>query len=153
MQKQSRLPLIAVASSILLPYGVVITDTVAMTTNQFWLFPLWAYLPVFSNWMGFGFVIPPFLPSFPLLPSVMGLLWCILGLYASRLLHQFYAGQRDAKSVWLSTLKLLILQIIVTIIAGFIVWGYGLLLVVPLPLHFLIVLFLLRMQVQKVNLE
>lgn len=153
MQKQSRLPLIAVASSILLPYGIVITDTVAMITNQFWLFPLWTYLPVFSNWMGFGIIIPPFLPSFPLLPSVMGLLWCILGLYASRLLHQFYAGQRDAKSVWSPTLIILMLQIIVTIIVGFIDWGNMLILVIPLPLHFLIVLFLLRMQVQKVNLE
>ena len=153
MQKQSRLPLIAIASSILLPYGFVLADTAIFTTNQYWFFPLWTYLPVFSNLMGFGIIIPPFLPSFPLLPSIMGLLWCVLGLYISKALQQFYASQRDAKSVWLPTLIMLMLQIIVTIIVNIIVWEGWLLLVIPLPLHFLIVLFLLRIQVQRVNHE
>ena len=153
MQKQSCLPLIATASSILLPYGIVTTGTAIMTTNQYWLFPLWTYLHDFENWLGFGFIIPPFLPSFSFLPPVLGLLWCVLGLYVSKVLHQFYASQRDAKSVWLPTLCMLILQITVTIIVGFIVWDGWLPLVVPLPLHFLIVLFLLRIQVQRVNHE
>ena len=143
MQKLSRKSLIAIGSSILLPYGVVITGNVIMTTNQFWLFPLWAYLPNFGIWE-FGLIIPSFLPSFPLVPSILGLIWCVLGLYISKALHQVCGGQREAKTVWLLTIRMLMLQIIVTFFVGFIVWYGWLIMVVPLPLHFLIVLFLLR---------
>ena len=152
MQKKSRLPLIAIASSLLLPYGFGVADTPGMITNQYWLFPLWTYIYV-GNWLGFGVLIPPFLPSFSLLPPLLGLIWCGLGLYVSKVLRQYYDRQRDAKSVWLPTISMLILQIIVTIIVGFIVWEGFLLLVVPFPLHFLIVLILLRIQVRRVNQE
>ena len=153
MQKQSRLPLIAIASSILLPYGIVTTHTPIFSTNQYWLFPLWTYIHDFGHWLGFGRIIPPFLPSFSLLPPILGLIWCVLGLYVSKVLRKFYSRQRDAKSVWLPTLSILILQIIVTIIVGFIVWEGWFLLVVPFPLHFLIVLILLGIQVRRVNQE
>ncbi len=153
MQKQSRLPLISIASSILLPYGAVTTYTGFFTTNQYWLFPLWTYIHDFGQWLGFGRIIPPFVPSFWLPPPILGLIWCVLGLYVSKVLRQFYSSQRDAKSVWLPTLIILILQIVVTIIVGFIVWEGFLLLVVPLPLHFLIVLILLGIQVRRVNQE
>lgn len=143
MQQQSRLPLIAFVTSILLPYGFMITDSVAITKNQFLLFPLWIYLH------GFG-IVPHFLPTFYLLAPIMGLIWCLLGLYTSKALRQFYADQMDAKSVWLPTISMLMLQIIVTIIVGFIGFEY-LILVIPLPLHFLIVLFLLLIQVQRVK--
>ncbi len=153
MQKQSRLPHIATASSILLPFGFVTTSTMIETSNQFWLFPLWTYVHDFGNWFGFGVIIPPFSPLFPLLWSILGLIWCVLGLSISKALHQFYASQRDAKSVWLPTIRLLVLQIIVTIIVNFITWYGWLIVVVPLPLHFLIVLYLLRIQTQRVEQE
>ncbi|TFH10099.1 MAG: hypothetical protein E4H14_03160 [Candidatus Thorarchaeota archaeon] len=59
----------------------------------------------------------------------------------------------DTKSLWILTLFLMILQIIVTVVVGFFIWGNWLNVVVPIPLHFLIVLFLLWFQVRKIVLE
>jgi len=142
---------ITTALSILLPYGIVTTDTVGMTIIQVWLFPLWNYVHDFGNWMGFGVITPPFLPSFPLLPSILGVIWCGLGIYVSKSLHQYKLGQRGKMSVWILILGSLILQIIATIILGFVVWGNYLQWVVPLPIHFLIILFLLLLQTHRVN--
>ncbi len=153
MQKQSYLPLITIMSSIFLPYAIITSATPIMTTNQYWFFPLWTYIHDFGNWLEFGFIIPAFTPSFSLLPTIVGLLWCILGLYVSRSLHQFYSGKRDAKSVWFPTLSILVLQILVTAIVGLIIWMSWLILIVPLPLHFLTVLLLVRLQIQRVNHE
>lgn len=150
MQKQSGPSLIAIASSILLPYGMLTAGTPIMITNQYWFFPFWTYIHDFGNWLEFGHIIPAFTPSFSLLPPIMGLVWFILGLYVSIALHQFYSGNIDAKSVWLPTLCILVLQMLVTIIVGFIVWNRWLDLVVPLPLHFLIVLVLVQMEIKEV---
>jgi len=145
MKKQSRLSYIAIASSILLPYGFVMTYTPIFRTNLYWLFPLWTYFGTLE----YGRFGGPFSPSFSLILPQLGLIWCVAGLYVSRALHQLYAGQRDAKSVWIPTISILILQVVVTYIVSFFVWDFFFL--APLPLHFLIVLFLLLIQVQRVT--
>ncbi|MBY8999095.1 MAG: hypothetical protein KGD60_15340, partial [Candidatus Thorarchaeota archaeon] len=104
MEKISRIPLISSMTSILLPYGIITTNTMIMTTNQYWLFPLWTYLHDFGNWLDYGVIIPPFLPSFSFLVPIMGLILCVLGFYIAIILNQYYKGQRDAKSVWLPTI-------------------------------------------------
>jgi hypothetical protein len=124
-----------------------------MTTNQYWLFPLWTYMHDFGTWLGLGAIIPPFLPSFSLLPPIFGLLWCVVGLYISWTLRQFYSDQRGARSVWLPTLVMLMLQIVVTIIVSYIVWAGWPFLTVPLPLHFVIVFVLVRKRNQTANSE
>jgi hypothetical protein len=70
VETKSRLPIIAFVSSILLPYGISTAGTPMMTTNQYWLFPLWTYVHDFGTWLGMGVIIPPFLPSFSLLPPI-----------------------------------------------------------------------------------
>ncbi|MFW9833508.1 MAG: hypothetical protein ACFFEK_05910 [Candidatus Thorarchaeota archaeon] len=150
-QKLSRLPFIAFLSSLLLPYGIVIADTWIMTPIQIWLFPLWSYVNDFGIWLGLGILVPPFLPSFPILPSFSGLAWVIIGLYSSRVLQHVYDGQEDAGVLWQLALRLLVIQVIATIIVSFIAWYGWLIIVVPLPLHFVIVLYLTRLQIQRVE--
>jgi len=152
MQKRTGLTLITTASSVLLPYGVVTANTVGMTTHQYWLFPLWAYLPSFGDWE-FGLIIPPFLPSFPLVPSIFGLIWCVLGLYINYVMHQYYENKRDADSVRFLTQVLLVLQSLTVVFVGFTMRNEYLLYAVPLPVHFLVVLFLLRNGVKEIAKE
>jgi hypothetical protein len=151
MQRHSLLLYTTIVSSILLPYGLVTYDTVLMITYQYWLFPLWIYIQNSSSYL--TTVIPTLSLSFPLLLSVLSLFWCGLNLYTSYSLYQCSVGQMNTKSVWILTLFLLILQTIVTVVVGFLVWGSWLEIVIPLPLHFLIVLFLLWFQVHIVVLE
>ena len=146
MQKVSRGPLIAVVSGILLPYGLVTANTAIMTQNQYWLFPLWTYLHDFGTWLEYGVIIPPFLPSIDFLLSLLGLIWFAFGFCISMALYRFYSGQIKARSVWLPALSMLILQIVFTIIASFIIWSGWIVWAIPLPLHALIVLFLLRIK-------
>ena len=153
MEKNLRLLYLSIASSILLPYGVLTADTPIFTTNQYWFFPLLTYLHDFGNWLNLGRIIIIFSPPIPFIHSVLGLLWGGSALYVSYSLYRCSVGQIDTKSVWTLTLCLLILQIIVTIIVGFFVWGSWLGSVIPLPFHFLIVLFLLWFQVHRVILE
>ncbi len=150
MQKHLRLLYLSIASSIILPYGFVTTGTPIMTTNQYWLFPLWTYLHDFGNWLDLGRIIILFSPSSPFILSVLGLFWFGCGLYVSYSLHRCYVGLIDTKSVWTLTLCLLILQIVVTIVVGFFVWGSWLDSVIPLPFHFLIVSYLLWSQISEV---
>jgi len=138
-------------SSAFLPYGVVTTDTPAMSTNQFWLFPFWMYLHDFGNWLGFGVIIHPFVPAYPLPLLFLGLLWIILGFHICRVLPRFYAGQIEAKSAWLSTLGVLVFQIIMTAFIVFIVMSDWIILVIPLPIHSLIVLVLLKVEIRRVD--
>ncbi|MCK4279675.1 MAG: hypothetical protein KAW94_03770 [Candidatus Thorarchaeota archaeon] len=151
MQKQSRMPLIVMASSVFLPYGIVTTDTPIMSTNQFWLFPFWMYLHDFGNWLGFGVIIPPFVPAFPLPLLFLGLLWIMLGFYICRVLHRFCVGQIEAKSAWLSTLGVLVFQTIMTVFIVFILMSDWIILVIPLPIHSLIVLILLKIEIRRVD--
>ncbi|TFG28348.1 hypothetical protein EU527_17440 [Candidatus Thorarchaeota archaeon] len=134
-----------------MPYGVVTTSSMIESNNQYWIFPLWTYIHDFGNWLDLGVIIPPFLPSFSLLLPIVGLIWCVLGLYTAMILNQFYNGQRDAKSVWLPTIYLLVLQVIVTTVLGFVVWHVWLILVIPLPFHYLIILLLLRAHIKRLN--
>lgn len=152
LQEKSRVPLLVIVSSAFLPYGVVITDTPIMITNQFWLSPFWMYLHDFGNWLGFGVIIPPFVPAFPLPLLFLGLLWIMLGFYTCRVLHRFYAGQIKAKSAWLSTLGVLVFQIIMTISVVLVAMsGYMTILVIPLPIHTLIVIALLKVEIRRVD--
>ncbi len=139
-------------SSAFLPYGVVTTDTAAMSTNQYWLFPFWMYLHGFGEWLGLGIIIPPFVPAYPLPLLFLGLLWIVLGFYICRVLHQFYAGQIEAKSAWLSTLGVLVFQIIMTISVVLVaISGYWIILIIPLPIHTLIVMVLLKVEIRRVD--
>ena len=145
MRRTSRLPFISILTSVLLPYGVVVADTPIMTMNQYWLFPLWTYLNDFGNWLGFGTIIPPFLPSFSIIPSIAGLIWCVLGIYLARNLDQVYKDQIDAKIVWTRAVYLLIVQVLATIGLSVLVWNIWIILILPVPLHFLIILVLIYM--------
>lgn len=152
MQKRTGLTLITTVSSVLLPYGVVTTSTVAMTTHQYWLFPLWIYLPNFGIWE-FGFIMPPFLSIYHLLPSIFGLIWCVLGLYINYVMHQYHENKRDADSVRFLTQVLLVLQSLTVVIVGFTMINEFYRYVIPLPVHFLGVLFLLRNGVKEIAKE
>jgi len=140
----SRESQIAIAASILLPYGTVTVSTMIFTTNQYWLFPLWTYLHDFGNWLEFGVIIPPFLPSFSYLLSILGVIFLILGLYFSRALNQVLSGQRERKSLQIRVLCYLFLQIISTIFVSLTMWGVSVVLIIPLPFQSLIVLYLSR---------
>jgi len=151
LQKISRGPLIAVASSILLPYGVVTTNTAIETQAQHWLFPLWTYVHDFGVWLDYGVIIPPFSASVESLLSLLGLIWFAFGFCISMALYRFYSGQTKARLVWLPALSMLVLQTGLTIIAAFIVWSEWIAYVIPLPLSALIALSLLRIKVQGVD--
>lgn len=151
IMERPHFPIIVVLTSILLPYGVVTTQSMIESTNQFWLFPLWMYVHDFGTWLGYGIIIPAILPSVvaPPLPPSSGIIWCVLGLYTSLLLYQFYKNRRDARSVWLPTLIAMIIQAGTTMILGFFVLREWSPVTVPLPLHFLIVLYYTRILIQK----
>lgn len=102
--------------------------------------------------MGFGVIVPPIVPAYPLPLLLLSLLWVILGFYTCRVLHRFYTGQIKAKSAWLSTLGVLVFQIIMTISVVLIVMsGYMAILVIPLPIHTLIVVVLLKIEIRRVD--
>ena len=102
--------------------------------------------------MGFGVIVPPIVPAYPLPLLLLSLLWVILGFYICRVLHRFYTGQIKAKSAWLSTLGVLVFQIIMTISVVLIVMSdYMAILVIPLPIHTLIVVVLLKIEIRRVD--
>jgi len=138
-------------TSIFLPYGAVTTSTVAMTTNQYWLFPLWIYVYDFSNWLNWSFVSPPFLSIYHIVPSVFGLIWSGLGLYTIYAMHQYYKNKRTVDSVRFLTQLFLVLQSLTVVLLGLTMIGEYPLYVVPLPIHFLVVLFLIRNRVKAVD--
>jgi len=150
MRDFSRESQIAMAASILLPYGTVTANTWIFTSNQYWLFPLWSYVHDFGNWLGFGVIIPPFLPSFSYLISILGVIFLMLGLYISILLNQVLFGLREKKSFQILALCFLLLQIISTILVTTIMWGVSVVLSIPLPVQPLIVLFLSRRESQHI---
>jgi hypothetical protein len=150
-QKLSRLPLVVFVLAMLSPYGIALVNTAIFTTNQYWLFPLWIYLTDLGNWLGFGVFVPFFILTFQPLMQFLGLIWCGLGVYVSRMLQHVYDEEKDSKSLWNLTLRLLVIQVIVTIIVSFVAWYGWLIIVVPLPLHFLIVLYFTRLQIQQVE--
>jgi hypothetical protein len=138
-------------SSAFLPYGAVTAHTGLMSTNQYWLFPFWMYVHDFGNWLGFGGIMLPFVPLYPLPLLFLGLLWIILGFYTCRVLHRFYAGQIEAKSAWLSTFGVLVFQIIMTASIVFIAMSDWIVLNIPLPIHTLIVIVLLKVEIRRVD--
>ena len=145
------MPLLVIVSSAFLPYGMVTAGTGIMTTNQYWLFPLWMYVHDFGNWLGFGGIFLPFVPTYPLPLLFLGLLWIMLGFYLCWILHRFHEGQIEAKSAWLSTLGVLAFQIIMTAFIAFIAMSDWIILVIPLPIHTLIVIVLLKVEVRRVD--
>jgi hypothetical protein len=151
LQKISRGPFIAVASSIFLPYGVVTSNTAIETQNQFWLFPFWMYVHDFGNWMGYGRIVPPLLTTttYPLLVLFLGIIWFAFGFCISMALYRFYSNQMQARLVWLPALSMLTLQICLTTIAAFIIWSGWIVYVIPLPLGALVVLFLLWFEMRR----
>jgi hypothetical protein len=151
MERKSLITSIVVLTSILLPYGVVTADTPAMTINQYWLFPLWIYLHDFGNWLGFGTIIPPFLTSFSVIPSIAGLIWCVLGIFLAMNLNQVFRGQIDAKTVWTRAVYLLVVQVLLTIGLSLIVWAIWIILVVPTPFYILFVIGVLHNQNETDN--
>lgn len=150
-QKMSRLLFIVYVLAMLLPYGVVLASTWIFTTNQYWLFPIGFYVNDFGNWLGFGMFIPFFIISALPIIQFSGLVWWTLGLYVSRKLQLVYYNKADAKSLWDLSLRLLVVQVVATIIVSFVAWYGWLAIVVPLPLHFLIVLYLTRLRIQQVQ--
>ena len=151
MQQQKGLTVILTATSVLLPYGAVTTSTVAMTTNQYWLFPLWIYVHEFTYYLNWSVMIPPFWSVYHLIPSIFGLIWCGLGFYIIYAIHPYYENKRDAASVRFLAQVLLVLQSVSAVIVGFTMMGEYLLYGFPLPVHFLIVLFLLRNSVRNIK--
>ncbi|MGY5861227.1 MAG: hypothetical protein RTU09_02470 [Candidatus Thorarchaeota archaeon] len=152
MQKKSRVPLFAKVSSAFLPYGVVTAHTLIESTIQFWLFPFWMYVHDFGNWIKVGIIWLSFVPTYPLPLLILGLLWTILGFYICRILHRFYEGQVEAKSAWVLVLRVLVFQIIMTIsIALVVMTGYMVVLVIPLPIHTVIVIVLLKVEIRRVD--
>ncbi len=102
--------------------------------------------------MGFGVIIPPIVPAYPLPLLLLSVLWIMLGFYICWVLHRFYTGQIKAKSAWLSTLGVLVFQIIMTISVVLVVMsGYMTILVIPLPIHTLIVIVLLKVEIRRVD--
>ena len=110
------------------------------------------YVHDFGDWLGFGGIIPPFVPYYPLPLLFLGLLWIVFGFYTCRVLHRFYAGQVEAKSAWLSTLGVLVFQTIMTISVVLVAMSdYMIILVIPLPIHTLIVIVLLKVEIRRVD--
>lgn len=122
-----------------------------MTQNQFWLFPLWTYVHDFGVWLGYGAIIPPFSASIGFLLSLLGLIWFAFGFGISMAVHRFYSGQMKARLVWLPAISMLILQIAFTIITSFIIWSGWIVWAIPVPLHALVVLLLVRLKIQRVD--
>lgn len=81
-------------TSVLLPYDTAITETMTMMKNQYWLFPLWTNLYDFGNWVEYGVIIPPFLPSFSALLPISGLIWSVFGFYIALILNMVNRGQK-----------------------------------------------------------
>ncbi|MFW9768223.1 MAG: hypothetical protein ACFFF9_13785 [Candidatus Thorarchaeota archaeon] len=150
MQKQKGLIAILTATNVLLPYGTLTTSTVAMTTNQYWLFPLWIYLHDFTNWLNWSVIIPPFFSMYHLVLSLVGLIWLGFGFYIIYACYQYFKNKRDVESVRLLAQVLLVLQCLSVVIVGFMLYEY-LLYPIPLPIHFLIVLYILRNSVSAVD--
>ncbi len=101
--------------------------------------------------MGFGVIIPPIVPAYPLPLLLLSVLWIMLGFYICWVLHRFYTGQIKAKSAWLSTLGVLVFQTIMTAFIVFILMSDWIILVIPLPIHTLIVIVLLKVEIRRVD--
>jgi hypothetical protein len=130
---------------MLLPYGVIEYPTWIFSTNQQWLFPFWYFIHDYGVWLGNG--VWRFLYPFPWydLPLVLlGLLWFVLGLSTSRLLHEFYTGQFQRLQVVLLLVGAFVSQIIITSLVLLYVHIYGadVTHLNPLPVHTLLVLLL-----------
>jgi len=146
MQRKS---LLVFVLAMLLPYGFALVDTATMIVLQFWMFPIGIYIQGLVSWFNLGIFIPFFiLPAQPFTLS-LGILWLALGLYISRYLQHVHDGQKDVESLYGLTLRLLVLQVIATVVVSFIAWYGWLIIVVPLPLHFLVVLYLTRLHIQR----
>ncbi|MHA1935986.1 MAG: hypothetical protein ACW97A_11945 [Candidatus Thorarchaeota archaeon] len=144
MRKHQRLPFVAVVFCVLLPYGVNTFDTAFFTTIQAWMFPFWYYIHDFGQWLGFGRIIPVFIdPMYPLPLVLLGLLWFILGLSTSMLLHALYLDQIQQRSAILLLLGGLVSQLIITHLVFLYVLDYIVGYTIPLPIHTLLVLLLI----------
>ena len=131
--------------SLFLPYGVIEVPTWIFSTNQFWLFPFWYYVHDFGVWLGNGvwhFLFPFPWHEFPLV--LLGLMWFVLGLSTSRLLHEFYIGQIQRLQVVLLLVGAFFSQMIMTSLVLLHVYIYGASIthLNPLPVHTLLVLLL-----------
>jgi hypothetical protein len=129
---------------VLLPYGVREPGAPFFTPLQEWIFPFCYYIHDFGQWLGPGIIIPVFNPTYslPLVLLGLGLLWFVLGLSTSALLHALYLGQIQQRPVILLLLIALASQLIITYFVFSYVFDYTLDFAIPLPFHTLLVLTL-----------
>ena len=143
MEKRLYLPYVAMVLSILLPYGVSEVHPIIGSPFQRWLFPFWTYSYGFS--FGYVFRTVDFLFPFPWyeFPFVLlGLMWFILGLSTSKLLHELYMGRIQRRFFILLLLGALASQYIMTYLMLYHVYIFTLVYVIPWPVHTLLVLSL-----------
>lgn len=140
MEKRLYLPYAAMILSILLPYGVIEIHPDIGSPFQRWLFPFWTYSHGFS--FGYSFRTVDFLFPFPWyeFPFVLlGLMWFVLGLSTSKLLHNLYLGRVQKRFFILLLLGALTSQIIMTYLMLKYVYIFTLEYVIPWPVHTLLV--------------
>jgi hypothetical protein len=144
LEKRLRLPYVAMVLSLLLPYGVIEGRTMIGTTVQQWLFPFWEIFHSYASWYGDYWGVYFFLPvpwlRFPLF--MLSLMWFILGLSTSKLLHELYMGRIQRRFFILLLLGALASQYIMTYLMLYHVYIFTLDYVLPWPVHTLLVLSL-----------
>lgn len=143
MEKHLRVPHVAMVLSILLPYAIIEEPTWIFSTNQQWLFPFWYYIHDYGVWFEHGifkFLYPFPWYEFPLV--FLGILWFVLGLSISKLLHELYLGRIQQRFFVLLLLGALASQVMMTSIVLLQVYIFTLDYVMPLPVHTLLVLIL-----------
>ncbi len=142
MEKRSRLPYVAMILSMLLPYGVVTYSSAPLITIQEWLFPFWYYV-YYLDWPGWSIRIIFTDSWYPFLFfGLLGLLWFVLGLASSKLLHELYLGQMQQNSLILLLLGALASQVVMTSFVMLFVFNLTLPQAIPLPVHTVLVLLL-----------
>ena len=146
MEKRLYLPYAVMALSILLPYGVIEGSSMIGMTVQQWLFPFWEIVHSYAPWNGEYWGVYVFLPfpqpwyEFPLV--ILNLMWFVLGISTSKLLHELYMGRIQRRFFILLLLGALASQYIMTYLMLYHVYIFTLDYVLPWPVHTLLVLSL-----------
>ncbi|MHA2063962.1 MAG: hypothetical protein ACXABY_06210 [Candidatus Thorarchaeota archaeon] len=137
------LPFATLILSALLPYGVITYGTMIFSTNQQWLFPFWYYIHDFGNWFGPGLIVPVFTdPQYPFSFVLLGLLWFVVGISTSKLLHSLHLNQIEKRLGQFLLLGTLVSQLLLTFPALSFGYGYTLDYAIPIPIHTLLMLML-----------
>lgn len=142
MEKNSRLLIVTTILSTLLPYGLISYSSGFSTTVQEWLFPFWYYVNDL-DWPGPGVIRIIFTdPWYPFPLILLGLLWAVLGLASSKLLHDFYLDQIPRNLIILLLLGALTSQIVMTFPVMLYLLDFTPPYAIPLPFHTLLILVL-----------